>query len=256
VAPGSLRREPIGWLRRYGRRARRLLAMVVALGLLGAIMIGALLLITPATGNAPAVAQAFARAHGAPYPGPPVPAKLAASLAAENVQLYSGADVVPISLGRVALGSITGRPGAGVTLDQQLAKLLYTPGRAGVVAGAEQALLGVKLSFGYPKRAILQMYAAVAYFGHGYYGLAPASCGYFGISPDRLSWAQAALLAGLALAPSQDDPFAHPSNARAAEARVLARLAATRTLTRGQAARAYRKPLHLTDGRVAACASS
>jgi membrane carboxypeptidase/penicillin-binding protein len=64
------------------------------------------------------------------------------------------------------------------------------------------------------------------------------------------------MLAGLALAPSADDPFTHPANARAAEAQVLARLAGTRTLTRGQAARAYRKPLHLTDGRVAACAAS
>lgn len=256
MAPGSLQRKPIRRLRRYGRRVRRLFAVVVALCLLAAIVIGGLLMITPATGNAPAVAQAFARAHGVPYPGPPVPAKLVASLATENRHFYAEAGIAPLSVGRVVLGAVTGRPGEGVTVYQQLAKVLYTPGRTGVLAGAEQALLGIKLSFGYPQRTILQMYGAVTYFGHGYYGLASASCGYFGVRPAQLSWAQAALLAGLALAPSADDPFTHLAHARAAEAQALARLAATRALTHRQAARAYRKPLHLAHGRVAACAAS
>jgi membrane carboxypeptidase/penicillin-binding protein len=49
-----------------------------------------------------------------------------------------------------------------------------------VQADAEQVLLGINLGFSYPEAEIVRMYADVIYFGHGYYGLAAASCGYFG----------------------------------------------------------------------------
>src|SRR5215468_12668878 len=61
---------------------------------------------------------------------------------------------------------------------------------------------------------------------------------------------QAAWLAGLVQAPSADDPLAHPSLARAREAHVLDRLAATGMLTQVQAERDYQQPLHLTVGRT------
>jgi len=51
-------------------------------------------------------------------------------------------------------------------------------------------------------------------------------------------------------APSADDPLAHPSLARAREAHVLDRLAATGMLTQVQAERDYQQPLHLTVGRT------
>jgi membrane peptidoglycan carboxypeptidase len=90
--------------------------------------------------------------------------------------------------------------------------------------------------------------------GHGYYGLAAASCGYFAEQPARLSWGQAAMLAGLVQAPSADDPLSHFANARAREAHVLIRLIATGTLTPTQAAQAFREPLHLVGGKAARCA--
>ena len=152
---------------------------------------------------------------------------------------------------------LMGKPDqGGATLYQQLAKILYVPGRSGLLGKAEQILLGVKLALSYPKTRILQMYSDVAYFGDGYYGLRAASCGYFGVAPAGLNWPQAALLAGLVQAPSAYDPFAHPALARAREAHVLGRLAATGTLTRAQAERAYRQPLHLTDGRTGRCAAT
>jgi penicillin-binding protein 1A len=152
------------------------------------------------------------------------------------------------------MGQVSGRPDqGGSTLYQQLAKMLYTPDGSGLTAEAEQVMLGVKLSLSYPRAEILQMYADVAYFGHGYYGLGEASCGYFGVSPAALSWPQAAMLAGLVQAPSADNPLGHLAAARVREAHVLARLTATRTLTPAQAGAAYRQPLHLVSGRAARC---
>jgi membrane peptidoglycan carboxypeptidase len=97
------------------------------------------------------------------------------------------------------------------------------------------------------------MYADVAYFGSGYCGLDEASCGYFGMPPAGQSLPQAALLAGLMPAPSSYDPVTHFAYARAREAHVLGRLVATGALTRAQADRAYRQPLHVRHGRPARC---
>jgi membrane peptidoglycan carboxypeptidase len=261
---GADQGEPagVGWVprgrgrwRRILRRLRRLLAVAIALGVLGTVMSGGLWLITPSVTDAPALARALAHARHAPYPGPPVPEQFAASLVAtEDHRFYSEQGIDPFAIVRVAYGSLTGQPDqGGSTLYQQLARMLYTPGGSGVAAEAEQIILGVKLAFSYPRAEILRMYADVAYFGSGYYGLDEASCGYFGVPPARLSVPQAAVLAGVMPAPSIYDPVTHFASARAREAHVLSRLVATGALTRAQADRAYRQPLHPRHGRRAGC---
>jgi penicillin-binding protein 1A len=99
------------------------------------------------------------------------------------------------------------------------------------------------------------MYSSVAYFGHGYYGLQSASCGYFAVAPAALTWPQAALLAGLVRPPTADDPLTHLTLAKAQEAHVLGRLAAMGKLTQAQATRAYQQPLDLTNGHTSRCAT-
>jgi len=93
----------------------------------------------------------------------------------------------------------------------------------------------------------------VAYFGHGYYGLEAASCGFFGRRPDRLSWPQAAVLAGLVQAPTAYDPLSHPLLARSRETHVIARLVATDVLTARQAAAALAVPLRQMLARKRGC---
>jgi membrane peptidoglycan carboxypeptidase len=229
--------------------------VVLAIALAGALAFAGLTLATPSVSTAPLLAQAFDRAHGAAYPGPLVPERFAAALVAtEDHRFYSEPGFDPIAIGRVIAGRVTGQPDqGGATLYQQLAKMLYTPGRSG--AEAEQVILGIKLALSYSNPQILRLYADVAYFGHGYYGLAQASCGYFGVAPAGLTWPQAALLAGLVQAPSADNPVAHFTVARAREAHVLGRLVATGTLTQVQAAGAYRAPLHLVGGPGTGCAA-
>ncbi len=215
-----------------------------------------LLFITPSVGNAPALARAFDRVHHVAYPGPPVPARFAEALIeTEDHRFYYEPGIDPFGVARFLLGKITGNPDqGGATLYQQLAKMLYSPGKTGLLVQAEQATMGIKLDFAFPKATILQMYADVTYFGHGYYGLAAASCGYFGVTPARLDWTESAMLAGLVQAPSADDPITHYQNARARESLVLGRLVATGKLTQQQANQVFREPLHLVGGPPNACA--
>jgi len=242
-----------------GRRRHRWLArtVVVILGLVlvGLLSLSGLLLVTPSVGDATARAQAMDRLHHVAYPGPPVPARFAASLVStEDHRFYSEPGIDVFAIARLIEGRIAGRPDqGGATLDQQLAKMLYTPGRSGVAIEAEQVGLGIKLDLAYPKWQILRMYADVAYFGHNYYGLAAASCGYFGVTPARLSWPEAAMLAGLVQAPSADDPIVHFAAARARQSHVLGRLVATGHLSQAQAVSFYRQPLDLVGGPPGAC---
>jgi penicillin-binding protein 1A len=255
-APGA--RQAPRPRRRWLRLLRRLFTLAVVLVVLAALALGALLLVTPSVGNALTLAGEQDAAHHAVYPGPPVPARFSASLVAtEDHRFYSEPGIDPLAIARVAEAAVTGQGDqGGATLDQQLAKLLYTDGKSGEPAKAEQVGLAVKLYMSYTHAQILQMYADVAYFGHGYYGLSAASCGYFGTPAAGLSWPEAAMLAGLVQGPSTDDPILHLARARAREQHVLGRLVATGTLTQAQANTAYSQPLHLVGGTGAGCSAT
>jgi membrane peptidoglycan carboxypeptidase len=198
-----------------------------------ALVFGLLLLITPSTSDAPQLARAIDQRHGAPYPGVVVPYRFAAALeATEDHRFASEPGIDPFAVARVSYSYLSGHGDqGGATLYQQLAKMLYTPGRSGLAAETEQVALAVKLKYGYSGAEILRLYADVAYFGHGFYGLEDASCGYFGAPPDQLSWPQAALLAGLVQAPSADDPIDHPAAGLAREQHVMGRLVTVGTIS-------------------------
>jgi hypothetical protein len=241
--------------RRRWRVLRWLLGLVLALLMLSVIAFGVLLALTPSVGNAPALARAIATAHHAAYPGPVVPPLFAESLVAtEDHRFYSEPGVDMYAIARVAAAQITGRGDqGGATLYQQLAKMLYTSGQGGFSVEVKQVMLGIKLDLAYSKAKILRMYADVAYFGHGYYGLAQASCGYFGTAPARLTLAEAATLAGLVQGPSADDPMEHYARGRAREAHVLGRLVDTGKITQAQSMAAYAQQLPLVGGTGTSC---
>jgi penicillin-binding protein 1A len=261
TAPGSTADRDVAPERprpgRLRRRIRRTVAVLCALAFLAVAGFGALLPVTPSAQQAQAIVRARDRAHGVAYPGPPVPARFAAALVAtEDHRFYSDPGIDPIAAGRVAVGYLSGQGSqqGGATITQQLAKMLYTPGRSGLASEIEQVVMAVKLNFSYSKAQILQMYADVAYFGQNYYSLGAASCGYFGVMPARLTWPQAAMLAGLVQAPSAYDPVTHPALARAREVHVLSRLVATGMLSQPQASAALAQPLHPVPRQLARAA--
>jgi membrane peptidoglycan carboxypeptidase len=244
--------------RRRHRLLRRTAAVVVTLFLLAAVTFAGLMLLTPSAGNAEQLVQAQDLAHHVAYPGPAVPPRFAESLVAtEDKRFYSEPGIDLYAVARVGAEYLTGHGvQGGATLYQQLAKLLYTHGQSTASDEAEQVALAVKLYLSYSRPQIIQMYADVVYFGNNDYGLAAASCGYFGVPPSELSWPQAAMLAGLVQGPSVDDPLTHPANARAREVHVIGRLVATGRLSSAQGSAALAVPLStLLAGAGQGCSS-
>ena len=261
--PGYTRPLPRRWARpraattrrrRVLKRAAFAVATVIALFVLAA---GALLLATPSATDATKLAEQQAAQHGIGYPGPPVPDNFAHPLVAtEDHRFYAEPGIDALAVGRAAVGKLTGgQDQGGATIEQQLAKMLYTPGQSGLAVELKQLALAVKLNAAYSKAQILRLYAEVAYYGHGYYGLQAASCGYFGRPPSELTVNQGAMLAGVVNAPSIDDPVNDPMNARARLAHVIARMVAVGYLTPAQGTRELSAPLGIVPRDQAGCST-
>jgi penicillin-binding protein 1A len=231
--------------------ALRIAKIITAVVAVLAAAIALLFSLTPSADQATAVAREQAAAHHIAYPGPPVPRYFAEALVAtEDHRFYTDPGVDPFALGRVMVSRIIGRRDqGGSTIDQQLAKNLFTSGHSGFAQQIEQVVMAIKLNRAYSRPDILRLYAEIAYYGHGYYGLEAASCGYFGVRPARLTLVQAAMLAGAVNAPTYDDPLAYPVQARSRLVHVIGRMAAVGYLTRAQQAAALKAPLGLSPVR-------
>lgn len=226
----------------------RRVALAAAGVVAAALAAGALYLVTlPGVGGAHARVDSILDAHGVASDRLTVPRRVAAAaVSVEDEHFYANVAVnVASGVGRAALALLqSGQDGGGSTIDQQLAKELYGQG-TGPLASLHALGLGVKLALQYSPRQIMAMYLNASYYGNGYWGIAAAARGYFGVTPSQLTWPEAAMLAGLLQAPSAYDPLHHLAAAKQRQRHVLRQLAANHYLTdaQAQAAAAAKLPL-------------
>ncbi|MEO8448876.1 MAG: penicillin-binding protein 1C [Gemmatimonadota bacterium] len=177
------------------------------------------------------------------------PDLLTAFVAAEDHRFYRHPGVDPLALGR-ALGSSvrSGRIVSGAsTITMQLARLVHPSGRT-FAGKLIQMAWALRLDRQLPKQVILERYLNLVPLGQSAVGVDAAARLFFGASARSLSLGEAATLAGLAGAPSRDNPLR--SRARAAERRsvVLARMAASRVVSSAEVAAATAEPVLRTTG--------
>jgi len=132
-----------------------------------------------------------------------------------------------VTSGRVAQG--------GSTITQQLVKnSLLTPEKS-VGRKMREAVLAVRLERKLTKAQILERYLNAVYFGNGAYGVQAAAETYFDEGVDRLTPAQAALLAGIIRNPVGYDPIRFPLAAKLRRDVALQRMVVEHDLTSEQA---------------------
>ncbi len=129
------------------------------------------------------------------------------------------------------------------TLTMQVARLLEPRQNRSLVAKGRQMIRAKQLEAAWDKRAILNLYLALAPYGGNLEGIRAGSLAYFGREPKRLSIGEAALLVALPQAPETRRPDRFPAAAQAARDRVLDRAAAAAVITRREAEAAKREPL-------------
>lgn len=158
-----------------------------------------------------------------------------AIVAIEDRRFRSHTGVDPMAVAR-AIGFAwenkgTGRRMQGAsTITQQVARTLFLTRRYDFKRKIDEMIVALAMEQVLTKEQILELYLNRVYFGGGAYGIDAASRRYFGHPANKLTVAEAALLAGLPKAPSSYAPTADPKAALGRMKVVLAKMRETRQL--------------------------
>lgn len=149
-----------------------------------------------------------------------------------------------------------GQTQGGSSITQQLVKLMLvqqatTPEQRAAATEVTNArkIRELKLAINhekkYSKDEILEQYLNIAYFGDGAYGVSAAAAQFFSTTPEELTTAQAATLAGLVQHPEQYNPTVYPERATQRRNTVLAVMANQGKISQEEARELIESPLGL-----------
>ena len=100
------------------------------------------------------------------------------------------------------------------TISQQLIKNTHLSQEKTVKRKLQEWKLTRQLEKNYSKDEILEKYLNSIYFGHSCFGIRAATKFYFGKTPEELSLADSAILAGLVKSPNNYSPFKNAEKCR------------------------------------------
>ncbi|MDB5454479.1 MAG: penicillin-binding protein family [Caulobacter sp.] len=252
-ATGEVGPAPRGWLTRHRRLIVAAAGLLLALVLL-MLWIGQSLPISRSLDPLPSPAVILLDADGRPfarrgaYKEAPVsvealPAYVpAAFIAIEDRRFYHHLGVDPRGMARAATVNFkAGRTvQGGSTITQQLAKTAFLRPDRSLRRKLQEVMIAFWLELKLSKTQILQRYLSSIYFGDGVYGLGAAARHYFAKPPEKLTIGEAAMLAGLAKAPTALNPIDHPKASAARARLVLDAMTQTGAITPRQAVQGRR----------------
>lgn len=114
-----------------------------------------------------------------------------------------------------------GRDFGGSTITQQLIKNISGDNERSFKRKFDEMLRAVHIEYSHSKEEIFELYMNVIDMSEGVVGVGGASELYFGKDPSELDYSEAALLVGIANAPSKYNPYNHPEAALEKRNRVL-----------------------------------
>lgn len=265
LRPAALWSRARRWGERLWRARRRVALGITLLALAPFVLVGLIALFTPlpaelAAAPAPSVrvlsrtgqllreVRADDGARARPLPLASFPAQVQdAVLAAEDRRFYSHFGVDVFAVCRAALANVAHRrivSGAS-TITMQLARTLR-PRRRSLWGKLLEAGLAVRIEASLSKEKILEEYLNRVSYGPNLRGYAAASQAYFGVAPESLSLAGAALVAGLPRGPSLYQASRRPRMAKLRRDRVLARMAEAGMIDEAARERAAAEPIVTT----------
>ncbi|MBT5433359.1 MAG: penicillin-binding protein 1A [Rhodospirillaceae bacterium] len=141
-----------------------------------------------------------------------------AFIAAEDQNFYEHRGVDPIGIMRAAITNLqalgAGRRLQGAsTITQQVAKNFLLTNEVSYERKIKEAILAFRIEDALSKDRILELYLNEIYLGFGSYGVAAAALNYFNKPLDEVTLAEAAYLAALPKAPNNYHPVNKTENA-------------------------------------------
>ncbi|RZM75308.1 PBP1A family penicillin-binding protein [Leptolyngbya iicbica LK] len=162
---------------------------------------------------------------------------IAAFIASEDRRFYEHSGIDYQGIARATLANVRQRDvveGAS-TITQQLARIAFLDQERSLQRKAREALLALKIEDEFTKADIIESYLNLVYLGAGAYGVADAAWVYFGKPVDELTLSEAALIAGMAPAPSAYSPLVDPQAAEIQRNIVIRRMLENEKITQAEA---------------------
>lgn len=159
-----------------------------------------------------------------------------AFLSAEDSNFFTHAGVDYLSVFRAFVANLKAGKvvQGGSTITQQVAKSLLLTRERSYSRKIKDFLLAQKIEEKFSKDEILYLYLNQVYLGGGFYGIKSAFDGYFDKTLEEASIAEAAMIAGLLVAPGRYSPYINPKRAAVRQGYVLKRLLANGKITQEQ----------------------
>lgn len=145
--------------------------------------------------------------------------------------------VMDVKAGKIVQG--------GSTITQQVAKSLLLSREKSFTRKIKDMLLAQEIEKAFTKDEILTLYLNHVYFGGGYYGIKAAFRGYFGKEIKDGTVAEAAMLAGLLVAPGRYSPYLNPGHAKVRQKYVIGRMYEDKRITKEQHEKALKEDLKI-----------
>lgn len=133
----------------------------------------------------------------------------------------------------------------GSTITQQITKSLLLSSERTLVRKIKEAILATRIEKNFSKDEILYLYLNQIFLGNRAYGVEAAARNYFHKSAKELNIAEAAMIAGLAKAPSEYSPISNLKAAKNRQSYVIDRMMEEGYITADQAKKAKELPLNL-----------
>ncbi|MHB9055836.1 MAG: transglycosylase domain-containing protein [Paludibacteraceae bacterium] len=179
-------------------------------------------------------------------------------ISTEDRRFYSHFGIDFHGLASATRDMLRGNPRGASTLTQQLVKNMfktrsqYSRGILGSLPGlrlfiekTKEWSAALKLELLYSKNDILVMYLNTVSFGSNAYGIHTAAKTYFGTTPDKLNYEQAAVLVGLLKAITAYNPYLNPERSKDRRNIVLRELAKNNYISQNMADSLIQLPIKL-----------
>ena len=149
-----------------------------------------------------------------------------AIIAAEDERFYQHSGIDYMGVARAAYANLVtgGRRQGASTITMQVARNFFLSSEKTLTRKLYEVLLALKIEHSLDKDQILGLYVNQIYLGQRAYGFGSAAHIYFGKPLDKLTLAEAAMLAALPKAPSSYNPIANPQRAKQRQQYVLRRM--------------------------------
>lgn len=169
-----------------------------------------------------------------------------AILAAEDTRFFEHSGIDHIGIGRAILANLRDLKSQGAsTISMQVARNMYLSPEQTFTRKLYEILLTLKMEHMLSKEEILEIYMNQIFLGNRAYGFSAAAETYFAKPLQSISVAEAAMLAGLPVAPSLYNPIRRPERARIRQVHIINRMQEQGFITAAQAQAAKDEKLEI-----------